>query len=277
LIVGAPLSGFILGLDGVAGLHGWQWLFLIEGLPAILIAFAILGFLPDGPALASWLTSDEKGTIAARLAADAPAQHDLWAALRDPRLFVLGLVGGGVLLGLYGSTLWLPQIVQAMGFSNLSTGLIVAVPYLVTIGAMVAWGRSSDAKRERIWHIALAALISAAGFAVAGFAQSSLISLIALTFAVFGVHAAIAPLNSLPSEFLGGEAAAGGIALYGALANLGGFLGPTIIGALKQQTGGYGASMVALSLALVLSAAIVLAFGRVMAGRMVAPENMAGV
>jgi ACS family tartrate transporter-like MFS transporter len=161
-IIGGPLSGLILGMDGVLMLHGWQWLFLIEGLPAVLLAGAVLKFLPDGPAQASWLSSDEKQTIATRLAAENPAEHsNLWPALRDPRVLALGLALSGFGCGLYGITLWLPQIVQEMGFSNRTTGFIVALPYLAGLAAMVLCGRSSDASGERIWHIALPLLFAA--------------------------------------------------------------------------------------------------------------------
>ena len=162
-------------MDGVLGLHGWQWLFLLEGLPAFLLAFAVLKLLPDGPAHASWLTGAEKKTIAARHAAEDSTEHrDLWPALRDPRVLALGLVNFGIQCGLYGVQLWLPQIVQAMGFSNLATGFVVALPYVAGMGAMILWGRSSDARGERIWHVALPVLLAASGFAVASLAQTDL-------------------------------------------------------------------------------------------------------
>ena len=140
-VVGGPLSGFILGMDGLAGLHGWQWLFLIEGLPAFLLAFAVLRFLPDGPAHAAWLTGEEKNRIAARLALEEPAgRPDLWQALFDWRVLGLGISALASYAGAYGIYLWLPQIVQAMGFSNIATGLVVALCYLLCIPAMILVG-----------------------------------------------------------------------------------------------------------------------------------------
>jgi ACS family tartrate transporter-like MFS transporter len=264
-VIGAPLSGLILRMDGVAGFHGWQWLFLVEGLPAFLLAFAVRKFLPDGPANASWLTGNEKRTIAARLAAEGTVKHrDLWPALRDLRVLALSLVYLGITTASYGYQLWLPQIAQGMGFSNLTTGFVVALPFLVSIPAMILWGRSSDVRGERIWHVALPMLLAASGFTVASLAQSDLLVLTGLTFAAVGLLAANGPFFSLLSSFLGGTAAAGGIALVIAIANLGGFLGPYFIGVVKEQTGGYAASMAALALAVVAAAAIALALGGAM-------------
>jgi ACS family tartrate transporter-like MFS transporter len=267
-IIGGPLSGLILGIDGAAGLHGWQWLFLIEGLPASLLAFAVLKLLPDGPAHAAWLDGAEKNAIAARLAAeDFVGDRDLWRALRDPRLLALALAGFAQGCALYGTTLWLPQIVQAVGFSNLATGFVVALPYVASMGAMILWGRSSDRRGERIWHIALGWLLAALGFLGASLAQSEIIELLALTLAMAGVLAVISPYFALPSSFLRGPAAAGGIALINMIVSLGGFVGPTLIGVLRQETGGYAAGMAALAVGLLVSALIVLAVGRAMAPR----------
>ena len=267
-IIGGPLSGLILQMDGVAGLHGWQWLFLMEGLPACLLGFAALKFLPDGPASAPWLSSAEKTISASRLATETLAEdRNLWRALRDPRVLALGLVLFGATCALYGITLWLPQIIRAMGFSNTATGFVVALPYLAGLGAMIVWGRSSDARGERIWHVALPALLAAAGFIGASLAQSDMLVLLALILAMAGVLAAFGPVFALPSSFLRGTAAAGGIALVNAIGVLGGFLGPYVIGVLKEQTGGYASAMAMLASVLVLSALIVLALGRAMAPR----------
>ena len=269
-IVGGPLSGAILGMDGVMGLHGWQWLFLLEGAPAFLLAFAVLRLLPDGPAQAAFLTGDEKTVIAARLAAeDSPSeQRDLWPALRDPRVIALGLVYFGISSGAYGVQLWLPQIVQAMGYSNFATGFVAALPFVAGIAGLIVWGRSSDLRGERIWHVALPTLLAASSFVVASLASSDLIVLLALTFATVGIRSVQGPYWSLLSSFLSGPAAAGGIALASTIGTgLGGFLGPTIIGVLRQETGGYASGMVALALGQVLAAIIVLALGRAMAPR----------
>ena len=273
-IIGGPLSGLILAhADGMAGLHGWQWLFLLEGLPAFFLAFAVLKLLPDGPADAAWLSAAEKRTIAARLEAETFAgERDVLRALRDPRVLMLALAGFAHGLALYGPTIWLPLIVQGMGFSNLATGFVVALPYLVSAGVMIAWGRSSDRTGERIWHLVLAWLLCAFGLAVASLAQSNALELAGLTFAVVGVFIAISQLMTLPSYFLRGPAAAGAVGLINAIVALGGVVGPSIIGVLKEQTGSYASSLATLAFGLVLSSLLVLAIGRSLAPR----ASMAG-
>ncbi len=267
-VIGGPLSGFILGMQGVAGLAGWQWLFVIEGLPACILGLTVLVLLPEDPAHAAWLTAEEKVAIAGRVAAQDPAlERQVWPALRDPRVWALGLVNVALLFSNQGIQLWLPQIVKEMGFSNLAVGFIVASPYLVSLPAMVLWGRSSDLRDERIWHVALPALLAAGGFAVASLAQSDLLSLFAIALAAIGLVMMTPSLFSLISSFLSGPAAAGGIALVISIGNLGSFLGPSLVGVLKQQTGGYAAGMAMFVLPLVLAAAIVLGLGRKLAPR----------
>jgi MFS transporter, ACS family, tartrate transporter len=242
---------------------------LIEGLPAFLLAFAVLKLMPDGPRSAEWLSGAEKDVIDSRLAGEAIVEHrNVWRALCDPRVLALGIVCCfGIGAGLYGITLWLPQMVQAMGFSNLTTGFVVALPYIASMIAMIFWGRSSDRSGERIWHVAVPMLLAAAGFAAASIAQNYLLELVALTLALVGILAVYGPFYSLPSSFLGGTAAAGGIALINSLGSLGAFTGPTVIGVLKERTGGYAAAMALLAVGLVAAALIVLALGRAMAPR----------
>ena len=265
-VVGGPLSGFILGRDGMAGLHGWQWLFLMEGLPAFLLAFTVLRCLPDGPAQASWLTGEEKSRIAARLAVEEPAgRPDLWYALSDWRMLAIGISAVASYAGAYGIYLWLPQIVQAMGFSNSGTGLVVALCYLVCIPAMILVGRSSSRMNERIWHVALANLLAASGLAVASLAQSNALTLAALALALIGTLACLAPYFTLPASFLRGTAAAGGIALAGTFGNVGAFFGPTLTGILLQGSGNYRMGFAVEAIEYVVSALIIIAVGRALA------------
>ena len=267
-VIGGPLSGLILGLNGVGGIHGWQWLFLLEGLPAVLLAFVALQLLPDGPAQASWLDAGEKAAISARLTyAGNPEDHRLLLALRDPRVLALGVAGFGLTCALYGVQLWLPQMVQAMGYSNRATGWIVAVPGAAAIAAMILLGRSADRRGDRVWHIALTLALSAASLIAAGFAQADLVVLAAVSLAFIGPIAAVPLLNSLPGSFLRGPAAAGGIALYLAITNLGGFAGPYIVGALKGQSASYTSAMTVLALGLLVTALIVVVLGPAMARR----------
>jgi MFS transporter, ACS family, tartrate transporter len=277
VVVGGPLSSLILGMDGVAGLHGWQWLFLTEGLPAFLLSFAVLKFLPDGPAHAAWLTGEEKKVIASRLATeDTPGRRDLWSALRDPRVLALGLANFFFQASGYGLGLWLPQIVQAMGFSNFANGFIVALSSVAAIPAMIFGGRSSSIRGERIWHVALPWLLAASGFAIACIMQSHTMVLVALTYGWLCYYAAYGAFFSLPSSFLRGAAAAGGIGLFGTSGNIGGFFGPALFGVLKQGTGDYTYGMSAAAIGMVLAALIVIAVGRAMAPRPVSVAAQAG-
>lgn len=269
-VVGGPVSSLILEMDGVAGLHGWQWLFIIEGLPATVLAFVFLRLLPDGPADAEWLRPEEKNLIMSRLEnEDRAEKHSLWPGLRDPRIFVLGLVLAGVQFGLYGTQIWIPQMVQAMGFSTFATGFVVAFAFLLAGAGMVIWGRSSDIRGERIWHIALPALMGAGALITASMATDNAVVLVGLTLGLIGILAIEGPLFSLPKTFLGGTAAAGGIALLNTIGSLGRFFGPYVIGILRQSTGDYSSGMAAIAACLVMSAVIVLVLGRVMAARKV--------
>jgi MFS transporter, ACS family, tartrate transporter len=264
-IIGSPLSGLILGLDGYYGLRGWQWLFLIEGLPACIAALAVLAILPDSHMHVKWLTNEEKAGISARLAAEGEAaQRNMWAALFDSRLLGCGLAFASLNFSIQGAFLWLPQIVQGMGFSNRTVGLLVAIPFLFAIVAMMLWARSSDVTGDRIWHFVLPTMLAAAALLGGGISGFNWVVLAAFTIGVSGQLSALPVLNSLPPTFLRGSAAAGGFAFYNAIGYVGGFLGPTILGMLKQQTGDYRVGIAVLGLTVGLSAIIVLFLGRAM-------------
>ena len=266
-IISGPLSSLLLEMEGIGGLHGWQWLFLVQGLPAVLLAFVVLAVLPDGPAQAKWLNTSERATIAARLDAGAPPQPVLLRALLDPRLLLLGLSTLGSACALYGINLWLPQMIHAMGYSTRATGFVAAIPYVVSMVAMVVWARASDAADERIWHTALTMFLAAAALAVAALSSNSFVVLVALSLAMAGGLSGIGPFQSLLTSFARGTATAGGLALVNTIGTLGGFVGPVIVGQLKGWTGGYGAAMAALGIAQALSALIVLAAGRLIKTR----------
>ena len=275
-VVGAPSSGLILGLEGYFHLHGWQWLFLLEGLPSVLFGILVLRWLPNGPSDAKWLSEDERSTIAAALAAEPHHDHTrLLPMLADPRVWLLAIPDFGIVLSLYGVNIWLPQIVKEMGFSNLQTGFIGAAPYFAAMFAMVLWGMSSDRRGERLWHIASACLVGAAGLIGAALFQSHVAVLLSLAVSVCGVYAALAVFWTLPPSFLGGTAAAGGIALINSISNLGGFFGPAIMGWLKQHTGSFTAGMGVLAAGMIVSAILVVAIGRTLsfAGRAHALEK----
>jgi MFS transporter, ACS family, tartrate transporter len=275
LIVVGPLSGLLLTLDGFASLKGWQWVFLIEGLPACLLAFVLLKLVPDGPEHATWLSSDEKREIAERLAQEKTIDEPgFWPALRDPRLYALGIAYVAVGAGGYGMRIWLPQIVQSMGFSNLLNSMIVSpLPYLLAVAAMIWWGHSSDKSGERIWHVVLPVLLAVLGFVIGAASSSDLVVLIGITLVIIGLDAVIGPFWSLSSSFLRGPSAAGGIALINTFGTgAGGLIGTAVIGELREATGGYSASMAVLAIGLLCTCAIVLAFSRMIAPRAAAVE-----
>jgi ACS family tartrate transporter-like MFS transporter len=262
-VIGSPLSSYLLQLDGIAGLYGWQWMFVIEGVPAALLAFVVLKMLPDSPAHATWLSEEEKQTIASRLASDNPPEHkDLWGALCDWRVIALGLIYLADQSAASGSRFWLPQLLQGMGYSNVNVGFIVAAPFVVAMGAMSLWGRSSDLKDERIWHVALPLMLTALGLIVANAGGPHALILGALALTMICPLLFLGPFWGFNSSFLGGKGAAGAIAMVSALGSLGGFVGPNVIGVLKEATGSYTPGMIALALALIFSAAVVVGMGR---------------
>ena len=263
--VGAPISGVIVSIDQAMGFKGWQWLFILEGVPAILLGFVVLGLLPNGPATAPWLSPAERQLILDRLATDREpprTERTLGAALKDGRVIVLSIVYLGIVMGLYGVGLWLPQIVKAMGYTDKQVGYLLFIPYAVSAAAMLVWGRHSDAKGERVWHVALAAGLAAVGLVGSVLFPAPLISLIALSVASIGIYATLGPFWPIPSRFLRGTAAAGGIALINAIGNLGGFAGPYLVGWVRETTGCFNIAMLVLALAAAIAALLVLTLKR---------------
>ena len=221
-IIGAPLSGWILGFDGMWGLKGWQWLFICEGLPTVLLGLIVMFYLTDGPEKANWLAVDERDWLLDRLrreraVREAHGRHTLWEALAHPRVVVLSLVYFGTAAANYALSFWLPTIVKEFGVTNLQTGIITAVPYLVGAVAVVVWPLLSDPMRERKWNTALAFLVTAGGLALSTSFPDPVHKMTVLCICAIGLFA-IAPLFwTLPTAFLSGTAAAGGIALINSI------------------------------------------------------------
>jgi len=252
-------------MNSLLGLHAWQWLFVLEGLPVCVLAVAVLKLLPDSPEQAAWLSETEKRTITAGLANDIVAEKsDLGVALCDARVLAIAFAGLGRGAALYGATLWMPLIVQAMGFSNLLVGFIVPVPYLASVVAIILWGYSSDRSGDRIWHVALPTLLAAFGFFGAAVFTDDTLVLLCLTLAMMGLTAAASPHFVLASSFLRGSAAAGSIALLNSGTSLGGFVGPFLVGVLRDQTGNYALAMAVLAFGLLVSALVILGVARIL-------------
>ena len=265
-IVGAPLSGGILQyLDRVGGLRGWQWLFLLEGIPAIVLGVISMCYLTDRPEKAHWLDEEERNWLTAQVSGEETSRQQrhgltLWQAAFDRRVWILTLLyftvaGASNSLGFY-----LPKFVQ-IGFPNLAEfriGLLVVIPSLCAVPCMVLNGMHSDWTGERRWHVAIPALIGAAGWGLAAWLKFPALYLFAFALAQMGIMSVLPTFWSLPTAFLSGAAAAGGIALINSVGNLGGFFGPNLIGQLQASTGSFSPGMLAVAATLVIGAVLAL-------------------
>jgi MFS transporter, ACS family, tartrate transporter len=263
-IVGSPLSGAILELHGFKGLEGWQWLFLLEGIPAVIMGVLIIFFLPDRPQKARWLTSAEKTYVQSRLDKEAllakgRAHFRLSKAFLSGRIWLLCLIYFLLTVGIYGYEMWMPSIIKAFYVQSYSiVGLINGIPYLVSVVAMLLIGYHSDKTGERRWHVAISAFAAAAGFALSAYLKNPYFAMIALMASLVGLKSAMGPFWALSTTFLGGTAAAGGIALINSVGNLGGFVGPTLVGVVIDRTGSISMSLWILGAALLLMGILIL-------------------
>ena len=255
-VVSGPLSTALLGLDRRMGLAGWQWLFLVEGLPACVLGIATLRSLPDTPRDASWLSSDEKAALEEALRNERSArQHEnIVAALIDPRVLLLSLAYFCSIVGASGIAIWLPQMLKDFGLGTQEIGVVAALPYLLAAIGMILWARFVDRSRRYLKHYIFACLVAAAGFGLSMISPRLGIAMLGITIAVTGVSASRAPFFSIPPRFLAGAAAAGGVALINSFGNLGGFVGPYVMGWLKDYTGSFSAGLALLSAFLLASA-----------------------
>ncbi|MFL6792882.1 MAG: MFS transporter [Bradyrhizobium sp.] len=252
-VIGAPISGLLLGLDGAMGLKGWQWLFIIEGVPSVLLGIVTWFYLTDRPEKADWLTGEQKAWLAAKLQAEIAAKQAvkhlaLRQALSSPKVIALSLIYFGFVGALYGMQFWLPQIVKAFGLTNAQTGFVTAIPYLFGSVAMILWARHSDATRERVAHIGWPLLLTALALGTSSYITDPTITMIVLTVAAIGVFGTFAVFWTLPTAWLSGTAAAGAIALINSIGNLAGFGGPYLIGWVKEATGNTSTGLLVLSL-----------------------------
>lgn len=263
-VIGAPVSSAILQLDGLAGLRGWQWLFIIEGLPAVILAPVVLRRLTERPADAAWLKADERDWLIREMAIEQHQADDvhvtLRTAARSGRLWALAALYFCIVVAFYGVSFWLPQIVQAAsGLGSATVVLLTAIPYVVATVGLVVVGSHSDARAERRWHVAVPCLIGAAGFVLTVLAPPTAgASLTMLSVAAFGIWGTLGPFWAMPTAFLRGTAAAGGIAIVNSIGNIGGFVGPFAIGWVRDATGSFESGLLALAGVLVAGAAIAL-------------------
>ena len=256
-VIGGPVSGWILAsFSGAAGLAGWQWLYLLEGLPSVVVGLLVLGLLDDGPSKAKWLSDAEKELLLRSIqeeenlkTEEGAGHHRLADAFRSGRLWLHALIYFCVVMGLYGISFWLPSILsETMTSDPWRIGLLTAIPWGAAAVVMLLVGRHSDRTGERRWHTALPALVAGAAFATSAMSGISAVqSFIALTVATCGVMAAVSCFWSLPTAFLSGTAAAAGIAAINSIGNLAGYVSPFVVGRVRDATGSMSAALVVLA------------------------------
>jgi D-galactonate transporter len=265
-VIGAPISGVLLYLHGGLGLAGWQWLFVIEAVPAIILAGVVFFYLTDRPTDAAWLEPDERSWLAERLEIERRHRetmhnYTVTQALVNPRVIGLSLVYFGAVATNYGLSFFLPQIVKAFGMNTFLTTVVSAAPYVVGLIGMVWWGRRSDRMVERRFHAALPLFIAAAGIAVSTALDDPTLKMLSLCVAGFGIFACLPVFWTLPTAFLSGAAAAAGIAVINSIGNLAGFAGPFAMGWIKDHTGSYAGGLLLLAALGIIAMGTVLMLG----------------
>jgi MFS family permease len=277
-VIGGPISGFILdALDGSMGLGGWQWLFLIEGVPSVLVGLWALRHLTDKPGEAAWLEPNERVALQERIdherkSREAIRHYKVGEALTNPRVLGLSAVYFGLLCGQYGIVYWLPQIVKGVaadigldkitGVSiNALTGYLVAIPFAFAVVAMIWWASHSDVTRERVWHFVCPATVAGLALIASAYLGNPVLAAVSLTICAMGIYAAHAIFWTLPTGFLTGSAAAGGIALVNSIGTLGGFAGPYAIGWIKDATGETTLGLVVLAVGMIMAGVVTFLMG----------------
>src|SRR4051794_35173456 len=265
-VIGAPVSGVLLYLHGGLGLTGWQWLFLIEAIPAIILSVVVFFYLTDRPEDARWLASDEQQWLSRRLLIErrqreAVRTYTVSEVLFDRRVIGLSLIYFGAVATNYGLSFFLPQIVKAFGLNTFLTTVVSAAPYLVGVIGMVWWGRRSDRAAERTYHAAIPLFIASAGLVLAALVADPSLKMLAFCIAGFGIFACLPVFWTLPTAFLSGAAAAAGIAVINSIGNLAGFAGPFAMGWIKDHSGSYAGGLLLLAALGIIAMGIVLMLG----------------
>jgi D-galactonate transporter len=262
-LIGGPISGWIMSAfsGGAHGMAGWQWLYLLEGIPAIIIGIIVLFYLDDHIEKAKWLTDSEKAILARNIATENQDKEEpsILIAMSMPRVWIMAFTYFGFVMGLYGVGFWMPSIIKGIGVSStLEIGMLTAIPNLFAIIGMVLISRSSDRMRERRWHLAIPAVIGALGLIWSTSASGVVLAMTALTIANVGIITVLPLLWSQPTAMLSGTAAAAGIALINSVGNLAGFFSPSLVGWLKSVTGSTTSGMYLLAASLVVGALLAL-------------------
>lgn len=261
--IGSPISAALLQMDGIWGFAGWQWMFVIEAIPAVILGIVVFFYMTDRPEKAKWLKEDERNWLVKTMqdedvGKNSNQHHSILRGLLNPRVLALALVYFGTSAGLYTLSIWAPQIIKDLGVSSMTVGLVNAIPPIISVVAMVLWSRHSDRTGERTWHVAIACMLAAVGLVIAASTHNMVGLIAALTIINVGISCSKPPLWSMPTLFLSGTAAATGIATINSIGNLGGFAGPVMIGWIKDQTGSYAGGLYFVAGLLVLSTVLTL-------------------
>ncbi|MHA3093301.1 MFS transporter [Acinetobacter brisouii] len=261
--IGSPISAALLEMHGFMNLAGWQWMFLIEAVPALILGVVVFFYMTDRPEKATWLAADEKDWLIQTMQQEhqqkqTQEHHSIIRGLTNPKVLALACVYFGTSAGLYTLGIWAPQIIKELGVSAMTVGFLNAIPPILSVVAMILWSRHSDRTGERTWHVALACLIAVAGLVIAAQTHNALGLIAALSVVNIGISCSKPPLWSMPTMFLSGTAAATGIATINSIGNLGGFAGPAMIGWIKDQTGSFNGGLYFIAGLLVISTVLTL-------------------
>jgi MFS family permease len=256
--IGGPVCGLLLELNGVWGIAGWKWLFLAVSLPCIPLGLLVLRLLADRPQQAAFLTQPERDAMDAMLAAEVRERprHSVWAAIGDGRVLILAAVQFGFTLGSYGIGIWLPLIIKEYQLTNLAVGFISSVPWICASAAMLAWAWHVDRTGKKISNLTTTCLLAALGLAISVAPGSFALAMGGLTLALIGVTAARAIFWTIPTRFLTGVAAAGGLAFINMIGTTGGFVGPYMMGWLREATGSFQAGLLAMAAIMLAATAL---------------------
>lgn len=249
--LGSPISAFLLEMDGWLGLRGWQWMFILEAIPAVLLGLACLPILSDQPADAEWLTSDQRSWLLGRLRAEVRGKRSvgdlsLWQVLWNKHVLILSIVLAGSTAVSSGLQLWQPQIIKSYGLTNIQTGFLNSIPFALASVVMVLWGQRSDRTGERVWHAALPLMLTAGSLAAALLFHSLFSTIVILSVAVTGIYAGKGPVWAISAEWLSASTAAAGLAQINAISNLAGFGTTYLLGVIKEVTGSYSLALLPL-------------------------------
>jgi MFS transporter, ACS family, tartrate transporter len=250
--LGAPVSTAILGMDGFLGYAGWQWIFIMEAIPTVLFGVLVLFILTDKPAGAKWLTAEEKYWLTSTLeherrAVEAVRRFSLWQALVNPKILLLAINYFGIVTASLGLLLFVPQIIKSLGASNMGTGYATTLAYTCAAISMLTWGWISDRTGERRWNLFWACTLATVGLVIAGMTMGTWWALAGMCVATAGFYGTKGPFWSMPSMMLTGSAAAAGIAWINSIGNVGGAVGPALVGWMKDATGSYSGGLYGLA------------------------------